>query len=95
MPTESHPAVSEHAEDMWAQRTDSPLDIDEAWDVADRVFTRTGIDADEVRYHPPTDTVILRKGTALVTAIRVEDSSKPRLQAGIARHRKKVGEGPA
>jgi hypothetical protein len=74
--------LSEHAVERWKARTPSSTKIGPrvAWlDAEDAVVPEpTGLDADEVRYHAPTRTVLLRKDSHMVTVI---DLSALRTQA--------------
>lgn len=78
--------VSRHAELRWHQRSATPeIWPGTAWDSAEPV-PGTTLDADEVRYHSPSSTLLLRKRRTLVTVIDVESLSAQnhrRLEAAI------------
>jgi len=61
---------SRHVRDeRWPQRSDDP-DVEPltAWAEGTRI-PGTGLDADEVRYHERTETVLLRRNNTLVTVL--------------------------
>ncbi|WP_435145948.1 hypothetical protein [Halobaculum sp. P14] len=67
--------VSEHARTRWLERTaDARLDPHGAWLEATPV-RRHGLDGDEVRYHDPSSTVLIRKDDTLVTVISLDDAT--------------------
>ena len=85
--TDSVPEVSNHASAMWAARSAIPTDLSPttAWQQAVRIDEPHGLEADEVRYHPPADCVLLRKDSSVVTVIPVDGRSKPALKQAIQR----------
>lgn len=69
--------VSAHAYERWHERTDAPGHGPRvAWFNGFGIDCRA-IDADEARYHQPTDTVLIRKEGTLVTVLDVADSRAP------------------
>jgi ribulose 1,5-bisphosphate synthetase/thiazole synthase len=69
------PRVSSHALRRWNERSVTPgVWNGDAWARA-IVVDENAIEcvtADEVRYHPPSETVLLRKAQNIVTVIHVE-----------------------
>lgn len=64
--------VTVHAYHRWRSRSDQPEQSpDDAWFVADPVEGTT-FDADEVRYHDDSGTLLLRKDRSLVTVIDID-----------------------
>lgn len=63
---------ADHAYDHWHKRADDPSVAPMmAWEDSLKVVEGHGFDADEVRYHHETQTVLLRKDIAIVTVIDV------------------------
>lgn len=70
---ESCPTVSKHAWKRWEQRADDPdCDIRVAWADGQRC-TALGCHGDELRYHEPTETILVRRLGTLVTVIDATD----------------------
>jgi len=68
--------ITSHALKRWNERSDVPkIYPGSAWNEAATVVG-TDLDADEVRYHSLTGTLLLRKDTSLVTVIDVETTSR-------------------
>jgi len=84
--------VSRHAQQRWIQRSSLPsMDPLVAWRSPDAQLLRNhDLDGDEVRYHEPSDAVLVRKDDTLVTVIHAP-SAKWRVRAAV-RH---VGGGEA
>lgn len=76
--------VSDHAALRWTQRANATVGPRVAWFDAQTITADHGLYADEARYHPDTDTVLIRKDDTLVTVIPVSDS-RPRLQQAVRR----------
>jgi len=61
--------VSGHAADRWHERTDSPgVGPIVAWNEAERREVRD-LNGDEIRYHRPSETLLVRKAGVLVTVV--------------------------
>lgn len=69
--------VSSHAAERWHQRTKTPgVGPIVAWNEAERREI-SDLDADEIRYHKPTGTLLLKNGGVLVTVIEVATARQP------------------
>jgi hypothetical protein len=78
--------VSQHAARRWHARaapSDPPYGPRAAYIEGERVPEPTGLEADEVRYHPPTDALLLRKNNVLVTVIRGREASSYPLREAV------------
>jgi hypothetical protein len=74
--------VTEHARERWFQRSSLPgADPADAWIEAVEIHGH-GLEADDVRHHAPSGTVLVRKNRALVTVIEV-DTAKPSVQIAV------------
>jgi hypothetical protein len=72
--------VSGHAGVRWDQRVGDDRGARAAWrESIPLPVEDTGLDGDEVRYHQPTDTALVRKDDTLTTVIEVE-SGRPELR---------------
>jgi hypothetical protein len=72
--------VSDHAMTRWAQRVGDSRGARAAWRESIPVpIEDTGLDGDEARYHPDSDTALVRKDDTLTTVIEVE-SGRPELR---------------
>lgn len=85
-PTDGDPWVdlTAHASTRWRQRrrrTDPLVGPRVAWFEGVRLPSTHGLDADEVRYHEPTDTLLLRHEDRLVTVIAREFATEAAKQA--------------
>lgn len=78
--------VTDHAHDRWAERADhsSAAGPQVAWSEGVAITVPHGIDSDEVRYHAPSETVLVRRNAAIVTVIDATDGVKPRLRGALA-----------
>jgi hypothetical protein len=78
--------VTDHALDRWWERADhsSVAGPQIAWHLADTITAPHGLDGDEVRYHAPSETVLVRRDGSIVTIIDATDGVKPRLRAALA-----------
>jgi len=73
--------VSGHAAERWHERTDEPgIGPIVAWNEAERRHV-PDLDAEEIRYHRPTETLLLQNGGVLVTVINVSTARKQVQQA--------------
>lgn len=81
------PEVSDHAAARWAARSAVPTDLSPttAWRQGVRIDEPHGLEADEVRYHPAADCVLVRKDCGIVTVIAVDGRAKPPLKHAIQR----------
>lgn len=79
--------LTDHAGDQWRERADPPESIGPriAWFDGVVVHEPHGLEADEVRYHPPSGVVLLRKDGDLVTVIDVGPDAKPELRQAVRR----------
>lgn len=74
--------VTDHAAERWHERTESPgIGPIVAWNESERRDI-SELSGDEIRYHRATETLLVRKGTALVTVIDV-NTARPNLQREI------------
>lgn len=85
--TDAGPEVSDHAAAMWAARSAIPTDLTPttAWQQGVRIDEPHGLEADEVRYHPVAECVLLRKDRGVVTVIPIDGGAKPPLKQAIQR----------
>lgn len=68
--------VSKNAGERWLEVTDSPgIGPVVAWNEAERRQVRD-LRADEVRYHRPTDTLLLAHGTTLVEVMDATSANR-------------------
>lgn len=76
--------VTEHAAERWLDRADDDFDGGPrtAWFDGFLVDEPHGLEADEVRLHEPSGTVLVRKDVDLVTVIDVENM-KPELASAV------------
>ncbi len=82
--------VSKHALKRWFQRSATPeMDPALAWAEATEIRGH-GLEGDEVRYHTPSETVIIRKGNTLVTVIAVE-SAMPTVRTAVTHVDRQTG----
>jgi len=67
------PEPSKHVEyTTWPKRGDVSISVQQAWLVAEPLPAALAcVDADEARYHQPTDTLLLRRDECLVTVLDV------------------------
>lgn len=69
--------LTDHAAERWAARS---ADVDHgpivAW-IEGEPVTGHDLDADEVRYHPESGTVLLRRDEALVTVLDIATARPP------------------
>lgn len=81
------PAISGHASAMWRERSSAVGEIGPraAWLEGVRLDEPHGLHADEVRYHPAAEAVLLRKNRRIVTVIPVDGRAKPRLKEAVQR----------
>lgn len=64
------PRISGHARRRWQERTDEPVSIETAWAEAERLDPRhCGESTSELRVHELTETVLVREGETIVTAM--------------------------
>lgn len=69
-------------EERWPQRSNNAdMSPTEAWQNATPIYGH-GLDAHEVRYHGPTETVLLRKNFTLVTVLDA-GSARPTVRNAI------------
>lgn len=74
--------LSAHARSRWASRAAVPwVDPLLAW-TAGVTLPESAFDADEVRYHRRSETVLVRQDTTIVTVVDATDV-RPATQAGI------------
>lgn len=75
-------AVSLHAEERWSERAE-PCNFcpASAWRTAVTVDGDHGHDADELRYHELTGTVLVRQGSVIVTVLVLEEAITPLREA--------------
>lgn len=75
--------LTDHAAERWAARS---ADVDHgpvvAWVEGAPVAEPHGLDADEVRFHRPSGTVLLRRDEAIVTVIDA-DTAKSALRRAL------------
>lgn len=65
--------LSAHARSRWTTRSDVPwVDLELAW-YAGVELTVSGFDADEVRYHQRSETLLVRRDVTIVTVIDATD----------------------
>jgi len=74
--------VTNHAAIRWHQHTSSPgVGPVVAWTQGEPCSPPT-LEADEVRYHRPTDTLLLKKEGVLVTVIDVQ-TARPAIRSAV------------
>ena len=78
--------VTDHAHDRWAERADhsSAAGPQVAWHQGEQITVPHGLSGDEVRYHAPSETVLVRLDRSIVTVIDAADGVKPRLRGALA-----------
>ncbi|WP_435067684.1 hypothetical protein [Haloplanus sp. C73] len=81
--TDDYVRLTDHAADRWAARSDDtgygPV---VAWREGRVIPEPHGLEADEVRFHRPSGTVLLNRDGYLVTVIDA-DSAKPKLRRAL------------
>jgi len=76
--------VSDHAINQWLKRSDDPsLPPAAAW-MAGTTVTCGVLDGDEFRYHPGSETVLVRRDDTLVTVIDPETAIDDRVREAVA-----------
>lgn len=78
------PRPSIHAENRWVQYADPDADIELAWDGALPLVDH-GFHADEARYCPEHDVVLLRKDTEITTVVNNDDGIRYQAKEAIAK----------
>ena len=78
--------VTDHAHDRWEERADhsSVAGPQIAWFQGEEITVQHGLNGDEVRYHAPSETVLVRRNALIVTVIDAVDGAKPRLRGALA-----------
>lgn len=78
--------VTDHAHERWAERADhsSVAGPQVAWHEGVPITVPHGLNGDEVRYHAPSETVLVRQNASIVTIIDAGDGVKPRLRGALA-----------
>jgi len=77
--------LSDHAAYLWTDRSGvGGYGPRVAWFEATVVTEPHGLDADEVRYHRPSGTVLLARNGVLVTVLDI-DTAKPALRKAVRR----------
>lgn len=82
-PLRDTPQIAKHAHERWQYRARPTADsVRRAWkdgDADDRLLEH--IEGDEARYHEESETVLIRKDTAIVTVFDAETLRSPQLAA--------------